>query len=374
MPTSKKNTCNSWLNKFFPPPAFLKMNAIGLDISDSVIRYISFKNKGTRREIDVFGEVAVPEGAMLEGHINKPNVVASVLRGVSDKLKNKFVRVSLPEEKAYIYQTQIPKAEGVDIREAVLFSLEENVPIKPSEAVFDFVIVPSPNENTDHIDVIVTVIPQKVSEIYELVTTEAGFFPISFEISSQAIARSVIDPRDNKVRLILNLNETKTGFSIVSKGLVRFTSTVSMGASQIDKTLADLMKISSNEAKEMKKKSVIEGEQNMEMISQLMEIVKPIKDEILKLESYWRTHGAGRSGLSKEIVEIIFVGRDTAVPAVAEFFETTVGIKTTVANVWDNAFSLDDQVPEIDFYHSLDYAGAIGLALGNDGCLEKQNV
>jgi len=366
MIATKKSFYQPLLKKFFPPPRYLKMEAVGIDISDRAIRYLSFKNKGSVREIDVFGEVALPEGALSGGHINKPNIVSSVLRGIADKLKNKLVRVSLPEEKAYIYQTQVPKVPGVELYESISYTLEENVPIKPSEAVFDYFLIPSKDLQSEHVDVVVVAIPQKVSEIYDLVLNEAGLFPLSFEIGSQAIVRAVADQGDHQVRLVVNLNETKTSFSIVSRGLVRFTSTVQAGGGDIDRYLIELTGKTLEQVKMMKKTSAMEGEQDMDLFFKLMESTKPIQDEIRKLQSYWKTHGAGKSGLSKEIAEIILVGKDTAVPAVSEYLESVIGIKTSVSNVWRNSFSLEDYVPDLGFYNALDYAGAIGLALGND--------
>ncbi len=360
----KGKTSNSLFAKFFPPPRYLMMEAVGLDISDNIIRYLSFKNKGLDRKVEIFGEVSLPEGAISGGHINKPGVVSSVLRGVADNLKNKFVRVSLPEEKAYIYQVEVPKVVGVSPLESISYTLEENVPIKPDEAIFDYLPIPFlSSDQSNRINAVVGVIPRKVSEVYELVVREAGLLPLCFEIGSQSVARAITDPEDKKVRLIVNFNETKTSFSIVSRGLVRFTSTVQVGSVNIDRALSEIIKVSIDQIKEFKKRAVNEGEQNMEMFFQLMERIKPVHEEVKKLISYWKTHGASRCDLPKEISEIVLVGRDTLIPAFSEYFESIISIKTSPANIWRNAFSLDKNIPDLDFYSSLDYAGAVGLAL-----------
>jgi Tfp pilus assembly PilM family ATPase len=46
----------------------------------------------------------------------------------------------LPEEKAYLFTTSIPKVAQKDIRSAIEFKMEENVPIPASDLVFDFLV------------------------------------------------------------------------------------------------------------------------------------------------------------------------------------------------------------------------------------------
>ena len=64
-----------------------------------------------------------------------------------------------------------------------------------------------------------------------------------------------------------------------------------------------------------------------------------------------------------EIQSIILCGGSANLKGISGYFSETVGIHTEHAEVWDNAFSLEDYVPPIDKRHSLGYATAIGLAL-----------
>lgn len=361
--SSSKFSPTAFINKIFPPPEFLRMPATGVDISDTKVRYIDFGYKNEERVIKLFGEEKIPEGVISSGYINKPEELVKILSNIKEKTGISFVRASLPEEKAYLFQVQIPKLTDSELYEAVGFRLEENVPVSAKEAVYDFMVLDYGESKSDHLDVIVSVIPSKVSDAYADVFKKAGLIPLSFEISSQAIGRAVVNPKAQGSFLVMNFSETKTGFSIVSNGIVFFTSTVPFGSSALDEVLAKSAGLSIGELPDMKKEIIKDGKQDMKLFLEIMDAANPLKEEVKKLSAYWRTQSVKVLHKSSNIDKIILCGRDTAIPSVGEYIYATTGIKAETANVWQNVFSFENYIPSIPRTDSLDYAGAIGLAL-----------
>lgn len=353
----------TFLNKAFPPPEFLKMPALGVDVSDTVIRYIDLGNKNGQKYVKSFGEESVPSGAVTAGSINKPAEIEKVLSTIKSKTGASFVKVSLPEEKAYLFEMQVPKLPDDELYEAVGFRLEENAPISAKEAIYDFTILDYGNSKSDHLDVIVSVIPSKVSETYAQVFNNAGLTPLSFEIGSQAICRAVVNADSPDSFLVMNLGETKTGFSIVSHGIVFFTSTLPIGSSALDEVEAKEYGVSVRDLAGIKAEIIKNGKQDMKIFLEIMKTTDSFKEEIKKLSAYWRAQSVKVLHKPSSLNKIILCGRDTAIPSVDEYIETSTGIKTEVANVWQNVFSFENYIPPISRVDSLDYAGAIGLAL-----------
>src|SRR3989344_1844319 len=63
------------LKKIIPPPAYLKMSAIGFDISDRSIKYVELAKKGDFFELARFGRTVLPEGLLQSGEIkNAPEL------------------------------------------------------------------------------------------------------------------------------------------------------------------------------------------------------------------------------------------------------------------------------------------------------------
>jgi Tfp pilus assembly PilM family ATPase len=306
---------------FFPPLKFLEMPSVGFSISDTSLRFVELRDHEGTFVLGDYSQRVIPIGAIDAGYINKPEQVIEALGDLKKKYDLKFIKATLPEEKAFVFRTQIPTIVREEMRNAVEFTIEENVPMSVSDVEFDFTIVPCAEVSSEHTDVAVCVVPKKVIEAYMAIFNEVGLTVTAFELESQAIARSVVDTEDKASYLILNLEKNKTGFYIATAGAVHFTSTMSINADDLPELTEEISKI------------------------------------------YWHAHGEKKEKGGTKIVKIILCGEGATKNGVKEFIFNKLGIEVEVANVWKNVFVLDKYVPDISLNDSLGFAAAIGLAL-----------
>src|SRR3989344_2195021 len=138
-----------------------------------------------------------------------------------------FANGILPDEKAYLFTKSFDNVPKDGLYDAVAFIVEENVPISLKEAVFSYEIIEEdPPAGGGRIKVAVTVVPKSVISEEIKRFESAGITVTSFYTESQAIAREVIPQGDMRVHLIVNLAEKKTGFYIVEKRVVQFSTTI----------------------------------------------------------------------------------------------------------------------------------------------------
>lgn len=315
---------------FFPTPKFLEMPSVGIDISDQAIRYVEIVHSeiGHQRfRLKAFGEKKVADDVISSGFIDKPEEIKKLLVEIRKEHGFKFVNVSLPEEKGYLFKTELPNIEEKYFAENIEMRLEENVPIDASKSVFDYNLMQT-HDDCGNRDAVVTVVPSKIVEMYSSIFQDAALAPISYELVTQAVARAVIPQDETGTCLIIHISEIKTGFGIVNNGALQFTSTVNVGQAVTPEDIE-------------KKKKII-------------------KDEILKIKAYWQTRNEGKDF---SISRIILSGKESATPGFKEYLSEATSYKVDLANVWVNAFDFDDQIPEIPFEDSLDYAPAVGLAI-----------
>ena len=93
----------------------------------------------------------------------------------------------------------------------------------------------------------------------------------------------------------------------------------------------------------------------------LLPVMRSISDEIQVRINYW--HGRKEYGQSREIENIILCGGSVNMKGLPGYFTDVLKIPACRANVWKNALSLDEQVPDIERRFSYGYATAVGLAL-----------
>jgi Tfp pilus assembly PilM family ATPase len=338
---------------FFPTPRFLEMPATGLSITDAGVRLVEFKKQSGVLTISQSGEALFPEGSIQSGNIINPEAVVTVLKELKKQHDIEYVRSTLPEERAYLFRTKLINSPDRDLDTSIEFSIEENVPISVSEAVFDYAILSKTmgQGGEEVIDATVSVISQVVVEEYLELLNRAGLNPLHFEVESQAISKSVV-PMDMHVpMLIINVGKNKVGLYIVADRCVIFSSTVTSSLPEISTYTSDIKFLSKD------------GSGDANPSTQIYIGLESAITEIKKIFLYWQTL-AERDGKSAlPIDRAIICGDEGARTGLADFFSKRLNIKVELANVWVNAFNFHEYVPDIPLEKSLGYASAVGLAL-----------
>lgn len=257
-------------NRLFPPPQFLKMPAVGLDISDESIHFVELKREKNGLVIKNYGKKDLPVDIVKSGYIKKEEELKKILSSLKKEFSSDFISVSLPEQHAYLLKLKLPKMKRNEIRGSIELQLEDNIPISPAEAVFDYEIINDKTYGKDT-EVEIAAFPRTIIENYLSVFHDVALSPLAFEIEAHAISRSVIDVEDNGTTMIIDFGKTKTGLSIVSGGLTRFASTVEIGGSAITRAIENSLKVKREEAEKIKKeKGVFNRKENEELFLTIM--------------------------------------------------------------------------------------------------------
>ena len=356
----EKSKNKKHLNFFdlFPPPKFLTRLAVGLHISDDDIRFVEFVKSEHGFALGRYGKKVLPVGLITGGVISNMEEAKKTLRQISKEFGFTFVNATLPEEKVYLFKTQIPRMEYSAIYEALEFHIEENVPISLLDAVFDYCVIRD-DPLSEHIDISVIVADRKIVESYLSLIRESGMEPLSLCVPSEAIIRAAVARESKETILVVNMLEDKTFISIASDGAVQFTSSLTRGGNVITEAIEKHFSIKSEDAFKMKSdKDFMKGKKDEQFSSFVLSAFKPLKDEIARVLVYWNTN---KFNTEKQVVRILLSGSDMALPGLDEYVSTSVGVSAKLVNVWENCFGFDAYVPPIPFEASLDYAVAIGL-------------
>ncbi len=310
----------------FPTPRFLTLTDAGVSISERTVRYISFKPSGRGDlHIEYSGEIALPEGVVSQGEVKDKEKLVEVLSQLSRERGIRFVKATLPEERAYLFTTSVDRVPYKDLRDAVAFLIEENAPVSLSKSLFSFEILDNPGD----FKVAVSVLPTDVAQTYIETFEAAGLTPVSFDIESQAIARALVKRGDERAHLIIYLGHNRVGFYLVNDGVVQFSTTLSID-------VAD---------------------------SENPETIKTLKLEIRKFFSFWSSK-FDLNALPNQKVERIIIGGPWAKDEkLVSNIMSDVETPYSLGNVWINVSDIEKRLPDMTFEESLAYAAAVGAAL-----------
>ena len=356
----------SSIGRFVPPPAFLRMASAGVDVSDTSLKYVQFRpdNKGRKGlKLAQWGDIAIPEGALERGEVHDPQKLAAALQTVREQTGIEMVRVSLPEERAYLFETEIKHDTPFkEVRGLLEFRLEENVPLSPRDALFDYEIVEdSLREGQSR--VLVTVYARETIMSYYEACLAAKVIPLSFEVEAQAIARATIPYQDQHTHLIVDFGKTRTGIGIVHAGDLMYTSTIDIGGTDLSTALCrQLGDTDEDELTKIKNtQGLVRAKENSDVYDSLLPTLSVIVDELKTRIQYWQTRAVNHE--ERQIQSVILCGGSVNLKGLPEYLTEVLGIDACRADVWQNAFDFHTTVPEIDRPHSYGYATAVGLGL-----------
>lgn len=344
----------------FPTPPQVAMLSAGIDISQGSVKSVLLHEQGDSVTLKSFGETPLAEGVVVGGDIEQEEKVVDVLRALRLRSGVRYASASLPEKKAYIYQTLVPH-DAKSLKSGVEFDFEAHVPLPPKEAIFDF----EPSRRIEAGTVVsVTAYAKRIVQEYQSVFQKAGITLRSLEVESQALARAVIGPAEKtKTVLMIDFGKHTTRIAIVQFGVVAFTATVDVGGDALTQAVMKRMNVAEAEAEQIKnEKGFLMSPANKDLVETLMSTVSVVKDEIVKHVSYWNDPAADDVP-RLPIDRAIMCGGNANLRGFPEYLEGFLNVPVSIADVWSNAFSYDTYVPPMQYSASLEYATAVGLSL-----------
>jgi len=348
-------------NHYFPTPAFLAMNAFAIDISDQSVKYGELISTSEGPRIGRHGKEKIQAGVVVSGKIEQPAELTKILKKIKDREHLSFVRVSLPEEQMYLFTLSLPRTKNQNIRDMILLQIEEYVPLKAPDVIFDFDIISEDNQN---INVEVVAAANTMIDSYLAVFQQADLSPLSFEIEAQAIARAVIPALDKSPVMVVDFGDARTVVSVSKNGRVFLTTTLAIGGIDLTNMIAKNFSLTFDQAEKMKHEyglNQVSKAQNL--FPAILNGISVLRDELNKQYLYWETHNSNNPEHEK-IDRIILCGGDANLAGLSDYLELSMKIKVENANVWVNILDIEHQVPEMSFEESLGYATILGLSLG----------
>lgn len=233
--------------------------AIGLDIGSSAVRAaeVDRRRAGARRLIR-YGEVALPPGAVVDGDVVEPAVVADALRKLWDVagFRRRNVAVGLASQKVTVRQLDVPELADDELPDAIRLQAQDQLPMPADQAIIDHVVVRRPVEGDERRDIRVLLVAaeQQLVERLLAAVTAAKLRPVLVDLDAFALLRSVGGPPapGGTVELIVDLGATVTKIAVHRDGDPLFVRMVRLGGDASTRKLQEILELSWEEAEKAK--------------------------------------------------------------------------------------------------------------------------
>lgn len=342
--------------------------AFGLDLNDRSLKIAKIKlNNGLLKLVSAV-RAEIPDGYIEKGDIKKAVELSQFIKNsfkkvVGEPLGTKRCICSLPEKETFIKVIQMPKMEEIELKEAIQWEVEANIPLKPEQAYIDWQIIEPLKNHLDHVDILIAALPREFADPYLAVLKDAGIKPVAFEVESVAISRALIKNYIAlKPQLILDLGSRHSVATVFSGPSIFFTASLSYSSSQMIEAIVSSLKIDFSQAKQLKENiGLAKSEQYPQIEKILLPLVDDLAVQLKKLIQFYEDRPRHDHPLVEPIEKIILCGGGAnlvgLIEALRELVKIPVEIGDPLINL-DKANSIKISESEV-----VTYATAVGLAI-----------
>ncbi len=343
----------------FPQP-------FGLDLSDLSVKAVWLEREGKEDIVSSFGSVPIAIGSIVDGDIIKEDVVVQAIKDLLEKTKPRPVKTrkvicSLPETKAFLRVVSLPEMPSDEVREAIKWEIEANIPLTLDQVYYDYQILDKKLvKEKNKLSVLVVAVARSMVDQIHAVLEKSGLEVVGLETESIAQARSLLIEKDeDKTRMIVDIGDRRTSFLVAIGHTPCFTSSVPLSSQMISDAISKEMRISFEEAEAMKIKY---GLGSLAMQSPLFKAAQPILENLAVEIERSTNFYLSNLGYSNAIDNIVLCGGGSNMKGLLPYMTKRLNQSVEFGNPWVN-IQLGRTLPPIDRGHSVQYSTAIGLAL-----------
>lgn len=350
----------SFIDTFFPVPDYMRIPTVGIDISDRSVKYVELKHTNQGVVTGRFGDHEIAPDVVVGGVIKDKKVLVEVLQKIKTELGILHARVSLPEEKVFLFDITVPRVGKQDIYDAIVFQIEEQVPLAKDDVVFDYELI-SADEHRFHVQV--HVVPVAMAEAYVEVLSEGGFVPVGLELEAQAIARTLATSVFEKPVIVVDLGRARTNISLIVNGIVTFTKTITASGQKITDAIVAATEVTPKAAEKEKKKIQLSVEKQAAFDDPAYHAAETyaieIAEAIKKYVSLWERGTENKN----KVKHVLLAGGGANLGGLSAYLSEKTGFHVDLVDKYPSEiFSTHKKAPKQNI---LDFSTATGLALGD---------
>lgn len=348
-------------------------DAFGLSISSRNVKFAYLKKHHYGLKLEAFGEHDFSgRELVVQGAVVSPQELAEeITKGLGGKvgtLLPSYAVISLPEEDVFLRAVQMPRMNEDELRDAIRWETEANIPVSINEVYFDYNVVPplNPGAKTEHLDVLVVAILKNVVDGYTKAVESAGIYPIVLEPESMSLARSLISGQYTPHPVVLlDIGFTRTRLAIVSGDNVRFTSFIPVSIQPLIFEIQNKLSVSFDEAEQMLfQKGLQKKDGEPDLRETLGVYLSDLADQVKKFITFYNSHSEHEHDHGFHITRAYLAGGGALIPAFDSYLTSKLMLPVALGNPWANIFTQPlHQTPPMSYRDSIRFAPVLGLAL-----------
>ncbi len=233
-----------------------KTKLVGLDIGSRTIKAAEAVEVKGGWALKSFGSVDLAPGAIEEGVVKDPQVVADTIGELFGlyNIKQSNVAISIGGYSVIVKNITVQNMPEEQLYESINFEAEQYIPFDINDVNLDFHILGETEHNPNQMNVLLVAAKKDMINDYVNVMDMAGLNLCIIDIDAFALQNiydlNYADVKENVA--LIDIGAGKTSLNILKNHVSVFMRDVSLGCNQINQKIAQMLNCSMAEAEDLK--------------------------------------------------------------------------------------------------------------------------
>ncbi len=225
---------------------------IGMDVDRGALKAVQLSKSGGSYVLRHVGYHRLPPGAIIEGEVADPDLLAAEIRGFwsSHSFKGKSVVLGVANQRIIVRLLNFPRMEEQDLRSAIGFEAQDHIPMPLEEAVLDYVVLGPQVEGSDLDRILVVAAHRAMIEGYTSAVRAGGLRPAGMDVKALSLTRSTLPDVlfDEGATVLLDVGTELSNLTIVQGGSPTLTRFIPMGLDDLVRAVSEAADLPEEEA------------------------------------------------------------------------------------------------------------------------------
>jgi len=347
-----------------------KTPIIGVDLGSGYVKMAQFERKGNDLNLVNFGLLEIEEGTIVEGKIEKFDVLKEVIQNLLSiySFIGNRVATNVSGKLVQVRELVIEDLPPQELYEAIRWEVEKVLPLPVDKISFDYQVLGRVKEGgEDKLYILYAVAPLEVIETIVNLFKSLNLELVSIEVEAFSVLRLLkflgsVSTDSERLFSIINIGHNFTSINMVDKGLMRFSRIFPWGGKKLTDKIASYFGLDEKSAEEKKKTELDLSNTNSKIFEAVQEELNELSLEIKRTISYYfAKYNEGKMS----DVTIILEGGTANAKNIDHYIEEKTGFGTVVNRLFADIARYNPNLFTKEYLYEMApmFAVATGLAL-----------
>jgi type IV pilus assembly protein PilM len=300
---------------------------IGIDIGSTSIRAVEATRSKNQPVINDFGQVLLPEGAVVGGVVKDDRAVTAGLRHLwaTQKFTNKSVILGVTHQQVIVRHIEVSNLPPKEMKQALPFQVRDVLPLPVEQAVLDFYPLEDPGKN-DTVHGLLIAAPKEAVLNTVNAVERAGLHVAHVDLACFAALRSAAHLTGD-IEAVVDIGANGTNIIVHHNGVPQIVRTVPRGGAEVTKLIASRLGMPTAEAETLKcRVGLVRGE-GPDSTEVIIEAIRPLINEIRSSLNYYAS-----SHPNSQVKRLALVGGSALLPGLPDRLTDELGVEAFLSN------------------------------------------